>query len=392
MVDHSENKPLENKTQGQEKAAPSSLVFQDEDENIPDFDRTINLGTPIISSSDNHAFDSTIQFSNMEPLFEEESAKPAPETDKADTHTVSEPEKPDDEAYDLGIDTDELEGLKDFMVEDDDGEDEPTVVLADMPDEDGEPSDIHNVMGAAAKQSGSPDDNLNDESIPPTAPAKKIELTEADYADTASPETLSAKGSATPPSTQLRTSLATVLGLIGIIAASGALWMIFDLSNRMDQLTSQLAVIQNNEVNLDQRRDITPLNQRIDKLSTQLAAHLKTIAQAKTAPPASDVKKSSVPVPVATKPTVTAIKPAMDSGHGPWVVNLTSLSRAVTANNEVTRLKALGIRAESIKVMTQGKTWYRIRVPGFASAEEADRQRKILGNRLGIHDTWIGKR
>jgi len=41
--------------------------------------------------------------------------------------------------------------------------------------------------------------------------------------------------------------------------------------------------------------------------------------------------------------------------------------------------------------MTQGKTWYRVHVPGFANAKEAERQRKILGNRLGIRDTWIGK-
>lgn len=433
MADHSENKPLENKMQGQEKVAPSSLVFQDEDEDTPDFDRTINLGTPVISSPDNHSFDSTIQFDSMESLFEEEPAKQISETGKADTRTVSELEKPDDDAYDLGIDTDELEGLKDFMMEDDNSKDEPTVVLADMPDDDDDaPSNSHK---AANEPPGNPGDNLDDKNNLLTAPAKKIELTEADYADTdemsadipedisepekaidsqaitataneahalqdkpgmsakdGTPEALLAKESAAPPAAQPRTGLATALGLIGIIGASGALWMAADLSGRMDQLESQLAAMQSNRVTLDQRRNIASLNQRVDELGTQFAAHLKTIAQAKDTSPAPDVEKPPAPASLATKPTVTAIKPAVNSGHGPWVINLTSLSHAIAANNEVTRLKRLGIHAESIKVMTQGKIWYRIRVPGFSSAEDADRQRRILGNRLGIRDTWIGKR
>jgi len=177
-----------------------------------------------------------------------------------------------------------------------------------------------------------------------------------------------------------------------MVGASGALWMFFGLSDRMDQLESQLTAIQNNTATLSQRKDTDSLSQRVDELSAQLTAHLKTVAQIKEASPVPDVKKPSAPAPVATNPAVIAIKPAMDSMHGAWVVNLTSLSHATAANSEVTRLKALGIPAESVKIETQGKIWYRIRVSGFISAEEADRQRKILSNRLGIHDVWISKR
>jgi len=445
MADHSEDKPLKNKAQGQEKPAPSGGIFRDEDEDISDFDRTINLGAPMIPGPDDQNFDSTTQFSGMESLFEEESVKPDAGTGKADMHTASEPEEPADEAYDMGIHTGELEGLNDFMVDENDEEYEPTIALLDMPDEEDEPSDIHNIIGDSAEQLEIKENSLNNENSKSTALTKKIELTEADYADTdavssetpqtadeipgdmledisepenainsqvitaaaneahalqdnpetaedETPEALPAKEPAAPPVTQPRAGLATVLGLAGIIAALGALWMIFGLPGRMDQLESQLAAMQNNKVTLNQRKDIASLNQRVDELGTRLTAHLKTIAQAKEASPGPDVKKPSAPATVAIKPTVTAIKPAADSGHGPWVVNLTSLSHAAAANNEVTRLKGLGIRAESIKVMTQGKIWYRIRVPGFASAEEADRQRRILGNRLGIRDTWIGKR
>lgn len=446
MADHSEDKPLRNKAQGQEKPASFNRIFRDEDEDISDFDRTINLGAPMIPSPDDQNFDFTAQFNSMEPLFEKKSAKPDSGTGKADTHTASEPEEPADEVYDMGIHTGELEGLNDFMVDENDEEYEPTVVLTDMPDKEDEPSDIHSNIGDSAELLEIKENSPNDENSKSTTLTKKIELTEADYADTdavssetlqtadempgdisedisepenainsqvitaaaneahalqdnpeviaenETPEALPAKEPAAPPVTQPRASLATALGLAGIIAASGALWMIFDLSDRMDQLESQFATVQNNKVTLNQRKDVASLKQRVDELSTQFTAHLKTIAQAKEASPGPDVKKPFAPATVATKPAVTAIKPAVDSGHGPWVVNLTSLSHAAAANNEVTRLKGLGIRAESIKVMTQGKIWYRIRVPGFASAEEADRQRRILGNRLGIRDTWIGKR
>jgi len=445
MADHPEDKPLENKTQGQEKPTSSSLIFQDEDEDVSGFDRTINLDTPMVSSPDDHDSDSTTQYDSIESLLEKESAEPDSRTDKEDTYAAFEQEELTDEANAPDINAGGLAGLKDFLG-DELEEDESTVVLADMTDEEDEAFDIDSIIKDSAEQLGIKENSLNDENSEFTAPVKKIELTEADYVDTdatsseapqavdemsgdmpedisepentidsqvitaaaneahalqdkpeitaedETPEASPAKESAAPPATQPRADLATVLALVGIIGALGALWMVFGLSGRMDQLESQLGAMQNNRATLNQRKDIASLNQRVDELGTQFAAHLKAIAQTKEASPAPDVEKPAAPVPVATKPVVTAMKPAMDSGHGQWVVNLTSLSHAAAADNEVTRLKKLGIRAESIKVMTQGKTWYRIRVPGFANAKEADRQRRLLGNRLGIRDTWIGKR
>jgi len=471
MTDHSKDNLSGDKSQDNGKPTLPELTFQDEDkdEDYSDFDRTINLGTLPVPDSDTQNADPPVKFDSMESLFDEELAKPDAGTGHADTHIEPELEKPDD-AYDLGINTGELEGLKDFMVEDDDEESAPTVALADMPDEEDEPSDIDSIMKDIEEQMESPGNSLNDENSESAHSNKKIELTEADYADTdagnagtsedpedireapepdaesgteepqtadaipdnipepvrepenvidsqviaaaameahavqdkpeddvpdaspENPEIAPAPEPATPPAAQPRTGMATAFGLVGIIGASSALWMIFDLSGRINQMESQVAAMQQQSAAPGPGKDIASLNRRIDDLSTQLAAHLKAIAQTKEVPPAPDVKKPSAPSPVATKPIVTAITPSMDSGHGPWVVNLTSLSHATAANNEVARLKGLGIRAESIKIETQGKVWYRIRVPGFASAEEADRQRKILGNRLGIRDTWIGKR
>jgi len=462
MVGHSEDKPLENKTRDQKKPASSSLIFQDEDEDTPDFDRTINLGTPVVSGPDDQNFDSTIQFDSMEPLFEEESAKPDSGTGKEDTHIAPEPEKPADEAYDLGIHTDELDRLKDFLVEDNEKDDEPTVALADMPDEEDEPSDIHSIIGGSVERLEINENSLNDENSTFTAPAKKIELTEADYADAntvsvdaagldnvrksiepdveepqttdetpcdvpeaisepagaidsqvisaaateapalqdkpgiatedETPKGLSAKEPVVPSMPVPRTGLATALGLLGIVVASVALWMNFGLSDSMNQMETQLVTMQNNTATLTQHKDITALNQRLNKLNTQFAAHLKTIAHSEDASPVSETKAPPAATPVTTKPAVTAVVPVSHSRQGEWVVNLTSLGNSVAANNELNRLRHLGVHAESVKANIQGKIWYRIRVAGFAGKEAAERQRKVLAKKLGIQDAWSGKR
>lgn len=381
MADQSKDNPLENEPQDDGNSRASELIFQNEDENHSDFDRTINLNSPLISEPDTRIPDSATQFDSMESLLEEE---PDTATDGADAPAPPEVEtdRPSEDTYDLDINTGELDGLQDFIMDENDDR---------------------------------------------TAPVKKIKLTETDYADTntrltdtlnteeaqestesgtesteSKTETRFPEGPAAPSRPAPRTSLAAALGLLGMIGASGALWIDSDLSKRMDQLESRFTGIQQHAVTPAPDKSIASLKKRLDELNARITARFKTIARTRATNPVAEAKKPSAPLPEAIKPikikpikikpAVAAMTPAVDSGRGPWVVNLTSLSHATAANNEVARLKELGIRAEVIKIETQGKTWYRIRVPGFASAEKAERQRKILTGQLNIQDTWISKR
>jgi len=199
---------------------------------------------------------------------------------------------------------------------------------------------------------------------------------------------------AAPPAPQSRAGMAMILGLLGVIGASGALWMNFTLSDRIGQLETQASNGQEAATISSQGKEITLLNQRLDTLEATVSS--LTTATSKPAPGAVATQASPSRPPVVAalpvKPAIVNIKTPSENHQGVWVVNLVSLSNAMAANNELKRLKQMGIQAESAKAEIQGKTWYRIRVPGFASAEEANRQRKKLANRLDIHGTWIGKR
>lgn len=422
MTDQSKDNPLENKPRDNGNSIPPELTFQNEDENHSDFDRTINLNSPLISEPDTRISDSTTQFDSMESLFEEE---PDTATDGADAPASPEVEtdRPSENTYDLDINTGELDGLQDFMMDENDDQSAPVKKIkltetdyadtntrltdtlnteeaqestepgTESTEENPETPDETSGMSGRMAASASKSEEAVDSTMMATAASRAHDLRDEPKISTESKtETRLPEGPAAPSRPAPRASLAAALGLLGMIGASGALWMDSDLSKRMDQLESRLAGMQRHAVTPAPDKSIASLNKRLDELNARITARFKTIVRTKATNPLAEAKKPSAPLPEAIKPAVAAITPAVDSGRGPWVVNLTSLSHATAANNEVARLKGLGIRAEVIKIETQGKTWYRIRVPGFASAEKAERQRKILTGQLNIQDTWISKR
>ncbi len=275
-----------------------------------------------------------------------------------------------------------------------------------------------------SEQPDNPGYSLNNESGMFTTPNKKIELTEADYAGAPSLENglESTKSynefgdvSAAHSTSQTHTGMAMTFGLIGVAGAVAALWMNFTLSDRIDRLATQLSSSQKITTVFDQRKEITSLNQRMGTLETTVSSLMA--ATSKPAPAMITKAGSSGSSTIAVKKSKTLkqesqgsplnvraltappIKPnttdmQIPSGHhqGVWVINLISLGNATSANHELKRLGRLGIHAESTKVDIHGKTWYRISLPGFPSAEEANRQRKVLASRLNIRDTWINKR
>jgi len=358
---------------------------------------------------------------------------------------AQEPEKNANETYESDNHTDELEGIKDFVMTDDE-KTEFTIELKDMPDEE-EPSDIYSRIEDIAEQLDNPENSPTGENTTPVVPDKKIELTEADYADVPDPEdemepaenyigssdekpemagetadnmpeTVSESGEAhtsrekpdipapnkipeawptealaAPSTPRPRTGMATAFGLLGILGASGALWVNSTLSDRIDQLETQPSSSQEAVTVPNQSGEIALLNRRMDTLETTVSSLMKDIS--KQAPAvAARTDSSDLPViPAApVKPVIADVKIPSGNDQGIWVVNLVSLNNAAAAVHELERMKRLGIPAENVKAEIRGKTWYRIRVPGFASAKEANRQRKLLATKLGIQDTWIGKR
>lgn len=118
------------------------------------------------------------------------------------------------------------------------------------------------------------------------------------------------------------------------------------------------------------------LDKSLSKLDQRLAAQAAKLAPAAAKPAAQSAKPSPQP----------AAKPA----SGQWVVNLASLTDAKSAEAELADLHKQGINASRQVVEMSGRTWYRLRVTGFASKAEAEAYGAGLKDKLGLKP-WVAR-
>ncbi|MDX8414387.1 MAG: SPOR domain-containing protein [Mariprofundales bacterium] len=74
---------------------------------------------------------------------------------------------------------------------------------------------------------------------------------------------------------------------------------------------------------------------------------------------------------------------------GKWFVNLTSHSNRKSAQHQVQRMANRGIAAESRQVVVKGRTYYRVRVAGFASRSKAIAFKAMLAKKYNVSDSWV---
>ena len=108
-------------------------------------------------------------------------------------------------------------------------------------------------------------------------------------------------------------------------------------------------------------------------------------------------KKSNETAPVAAKskipvkpklPPKPSIKPKASSS-GAWSVNLMSLTDATIARQQLASIRGKGVSAEIKPAEISGRTWYRIRVGGFKSKQDAQKYAKAVAKKLGLASTWV---
>jgi len=188
---------------------------------------------------------------------------------------------------------------------------------------------------------------------------------------------------------------AIFLSLLALAGVGASFWLQLGPGIPGSSLESQLiqTVDRMNELQSDDRQlamQIDELRQENDALKQQLnelalvVGNRTAAAKKKAARKARPVIKPSTPVKSA-KPASAA--PKVEG----WVINLTSVSSAESAKQEIERLNKLGIEATSVRSEARGKIWYRIRVTGFATLEEAEAESALLSEKLGIKDIWVGK-
>ena len=239
----------------------------------------------------------------------------------------------------------------------------------------------------------------------------------------------SAVGKPAPPtpaegnSRLLRLSL--VLSVLGGLMAGLALVLSLGQRGGMDESLVSGPAMPSDSLAIERlRMDITVLATRVNELAMiiegpvshlrqssedalegieQRLAHLEAAQQADRATvpastpnlvaPVSGTARlvSAPPGNTTTVPEVVTPIPSSTeaSRSGGWSINLISLSSEKDARTEMARLRQMGIRVEMQEAQRDGRTWFRLQVPGFDSREGARAYIATIQQQTGINNAWV---
>lgn len=111
------------------------------------------------------------------------------------------------------------------------------------------------------------------------------------------------------------------------------------------------------------------------------AALPATANQAPTVVP--EVAKPTVPVTAAPKQTA-AVRPTSE-----WALNIASYADPASAEQQVQRLRDAGYPVVVQPATVNGKSWWRVQVPGYASQQDAKAAANEIQNKLGVRGIWV---
>jgi len=237
--------------------------------------------------------------------------------------------------------------------------------------------------------------------------------------------------------------LALVLGGVALLIAIGAGWMAWSAAHAVTEIENRVAAPTEDPRIAKIAGEVTALRKQVDEMAkvvgpvSQLAesyprdmAQLQERVAKLEQPPASPVEaapapnaavpvaapKEAAPQPVETAPAATpapasppapaakaapAAKPAparksaekpAPALKGNWLVYLSSTDEKPRAQRDLERARKGGLAAVVTMARISGKTWYRVTVPGFATAEEARAFVAGQAKQAGFDGAWIGKR
>lgn len=83
------------------------------------------------------------------------------------------------------------------------------------------------------------------------------------------------------------------------------------------------------------------------------------------------------------------IQSAPAASAGGWALHVAALASARTAEREAARISAWGYTTDVQATENRDRTWYRVRVRGYGSRQEALQEKPTLETRLGYGGVWI---
>ena len=149
-----------------------------------------------------------------------------------------------------------------------------------------------------------------------------------------------------------------------------------------------------------QASEIKTLNEELKQLKERSLEKAKKAAEVPAASPPAAKPKPVVRKPVEDRTelpgpieSASEVEQPASSGaadrQASWGINIVSLESEEAAIQEVERLKGLGLNAEILETSANGRAWYRVRVAGFASKDEAQQMQSTLAKEHGITGTWV---
>lgn len=110
------------------------------------------------------------------------------------------------------------------------------------------------------------------------------------------------------------------------------------------------------------------------------------------------VEPAAPPVIVAPTPQVVSTEPVatgaavLPEGAGKWALIAGSFSTPAEAEPLVTKLRGLGYPVDTQAADVRGRTWHRVRIPGYDTVARANRAASDIADRGGVDGAWVGAR
>lgn len=206
-------------------------------------------------------------------------------------------------------------------------------------------------------------------------------------------------------------SKAPLLALaVALLLSVGALWQAIDAAGRLavaeqelSQLRQRVAVSPSPAGDESLRAQVHELGARVSDLAVIIEGPLSHLRQSnETSLEALTQRLVALEQKVATRSeTASSATAAASQGEvslaaasssaGGWVINLISLSSEKDAQEQMLRLRKAGVRVEMQQAEHNGKSWYRLRVPGFSNYEGARAYIETVEKQTGVQNAWVAK-
>jgi len=136
-------------------------------------------------------------------------------------------------------------------------------------------------------------------------------------------------------------------------------------------------------------KTLAALQHKVDVLEKRKTAEvLVKSAPVKEVTSKAETAKPAVAKSATVKKKIKMESPASSAG---WSVNLLALREQKQANNKAAEFAKKGIKVDVVEVVVNKQPWYRLRVPGFNSQNEAVAYSGRAKKALNLNSVWVTK-